>query len=247
MTNSRPVLYVFAASHFCEKAMWGLDAAGVAYERRCWAPGLHVLLARRLGASRSTVPILVTERSKLIQGSDKILDWSGLKGGDPEVERRAEEGLAVAGRRLIYSGTLSDSGGSSIRSALHEGIPVWQRVMAGLAWPAIRRGMIWKTAATPDAMTEAASDVERELAWLDGVVSRTPYVTGPVFGRADITVASFLAPLARPVEHPIYARLAYPEPLERLLRGWKERPSLEWARRVYREQRWKASCAAGRG
>jgi glutathione S-transferase len=58
----------------------------VAYVEERWAVGVHALLARRL-ASATTLPIL-DGGTEIIQGSDRILDWTGLKGGNPEIEER---------------------------------------------------------------------------------------------------------------------------------------------------------------
>ncbi len=75
MATRQPVLYVFAISHFCEKARWALDHLGIAYELRYLAPGEHAELAKKLGAPKSSVPFLDTN-GKLIQGSSAIISWA---------------------------------------------------------------------------------------------------------------------------------------------------------------------------
>jgi len=52
-------LLTISLSHFCEKACWGLDRAGVAYTERGYAPALHRAAVMRRGSS--TVPVLVRE------------------------------------------------------------------------------------------------------------------------------------------------------------------------------------------
>ena len=62
-------------------------------------------------------------------------------------------------------------------------------------------------------------------------------LVGDRFGRADITAASLLAPLAPPGEHPVYRRGAMPAAVEDALTRWSARPSLRWVERTYAEHR----------
>ncbi|MCW3023116.1 MAG: Glutathione S-transferase family protein, partial [Conexibacter sp.] len=39
-TAARPILVTIPISHYCEKARWALDRAGVAYEERRHLPAL---------------------------------------------------------------------------------------------------------------------------------------------------------------------------------------------------------------
>ena len=76
-----PVLYVFAISHYCEKARWTLDYLGLDYTLRHLAPGAHRRLANKLGAPASTLPILVLgdeDGDKFIQGSSAIINWAEI-------------------------------------------------------------------------------------------------------------------------------------------------------------------------
>ena len=57
-----PVLYVFAISHYCEKARWSLDHHGIAYRLTCLPPGGHRQTANKLGARHSSLPILDSTR-----------------------------------------------------------------------------------------------------------------------------------------------------------------------------------------
>ena len=52
-----PKLYEFPVSHYCEKIRWALDYKGIAYQRVCLVPVLHVPIM--LALSRQTqVPLL---------------------------------------------------------------------------------------------------------------------------------------------------------------------------------------------
>ncbi len=48
-----PRLITIPFSHFCEKARWSLDVAGVAYREEGHVPGLHRRAIRSLSSSTS--------------------------------------------------------------------------------------------------------------------------------------------------------------------------------------------------
>ena len=75
--SKRPDLYVFAISHYCEKARWALDFLGVDYRLRHLAPGPHVQAAKELGAPETGLPFLVHE-GQVVQGSGAIIDWADV-------------------------------------------------------------------------------------------------------------------------------------------------------------------------
>jgi glutathione S-transferase len=52
-------LVTIPISHYCEKARWGLERAGLAYREEPHVQGVHRLYARRAGGAM-TVPVLVT-------------------------------------------------------------------------------------------------------------------------------------------------------------------------------------------
>ena len=63
----KPVLYLFGISHYCEKARWALEYLDVDFDISHVAPGLHIALAKKLGAPGSSLPILVAD-GQLVQG-----------------------------------------------------------------------------------------------------------------------------------------------------------------------------------
>lgn len=70
-----PTRYVFAISHFCEKARWTLGYLGIDHELAQLGPGVHALWSRRRGLPATTLPVLDTG-DELIQGSAAIIDWA---------------------------------------------------------------------------------------------------------------------------------------------------------------------------
>jgi glutathione S-transferase len=101
--------------------------------------------------------------------------------------------------------------------------------------------MIKALDAGPARIPVLMARVEEELAWFDGVLNaRGRHLVGSAFGRADLTVASLLAPLARPPASPVhglYAGVVYPSIVEEALSQWSARPSLAWVQRTYAEYR----------
>lgn len=242
-------LYTFGPSHYCEKARWALDLAGPDYREVRWAPGPHLLAARRM-APKTSVPILRCADG-VIQGSDRIIDW--LEGTQQvpwsasatpleaeqilRIEQRADEGIGVAIRRLIYAMTLPNEGGRNARR-LFDGVIWWQRPLARLMWPATRQAIIKGLHAGAEDVTPARVSVEEELDHFDTLLGdQRRFLVGERFTRADIALASLLSPIARPPQHPVYPRTPASEVTRWLYEAYGERPSVRWTLQVYRDFR----------
>jgi glutathione S-transferase len=241
MGVARPRLIVLAPSHFCERARWALDHAGIGYGEIRWAPGLHVPLARRI-ARHSFLPIFDTGNA-VVQGSDRILDWIGTPGGDKTIERRFEAVVGPLVRQYLYAATLGNSE-SGIRTALFHGLSVPHRWAAHLLWPATRRLMIAGINARAELLPSLETRLAAELDWLDRHVAGRAHLAGDSLGRADITAASLLAPLLRgPAVNPLYDRVRLPDCIEATLAQWAHRPSLAWVRGLYAHHRGRANIS----
>lgn len=120
-------LITIPISHYCEKARWALDRAGIAYREERHVQLVHRVAARRAGGG-STVPVLVTDGGVLGE-SQAILTWvdqrtpagrqlfpaesrSAARADVDALCRRFDEQLGPTGRRLIYVHVLEgDSNG----------------------------------------------------------------------------------------------------------------------------------------
>ncbi len=250
MLMSKPVLYVFAISHYCEKACWALDYLDIDYEISHVAPGLHRLIAKKLGAPGSSLPMLVAD-GQLVQGSAEIIDWADAAASTDskrltpnhareeclELEKRLDDVVGVHTRRYYYSEALVDHP-ETVRPIFTRDLPILQKLLVGGTWGLVRKLMIDRM----DLGTEQGQDskriVEGELSWLDGLLSNgRHFLTGDQFSRADLTAASLLAPLAAPKEHPTYADLRLPPRLAADLVNWENRPSINWVRQIYGQYR----------
>jgi glutathione S-transferase len=66
-------LITIPISHYCEKARWGLERAGLPYREEPHVQGIHRIAARRAGGG-ATVPVLVTPEGAIGESAD-ILAW----------------------------------------------------------------------------------------------------------------------------------------------------------------------------
>jgi len=111
-----PLLVTIGPSHYCEKARWALERAGIVYEEEPHAPLLHWAYTLPRAKTR-TVPLLLVEGEAPITDSTDILRYADracrpderLFPDDPallpDVERlesRFDEELGPAARRLAY-------------------------------------------------------------------------------------------------------------------------------------------------
>jgi glutathione S-transferase len=243
---AKPVLYVFSISHYCEKARWALDYLDIDYEISHIAPGRHIPIARKLGAPRSSVPILVTQE-QLVQGSAEIISWADTAASVTskrltptsnreacfELEKRLDDVIGVHLRRYYYSEALVDHP-QTVRPLFTNDLTFPRKMLFRGTWRAVRRSMIKRMDLGHEQGQDSKRIVEGELSWLDGLLSDgRQFLVGNQFSRADITAASLLAPLATPRQHPTYTDLRLPPNLAADLASWEQRPSINWVRETY--------------
>ncbi len=240
-----PKLITFGISHFCEKARWALDWHGIAYEEISWAPGLHQVLAKRYGAKATTLPILL-DGEDVIQGSGAIIDWAEQRAGHsarslaaegaPDIERRADEVLGVHVRRLAYAEMLPQS--PYLATELFRNLSSSHHAIGSLMWPVTRRIIMRMYEITPTAASESRSKLEGELDRLESTLDDgRRYLSGDRFSRADLTVASLLAPFARPPEMPTFHHMSVPDTYMADVERWHDRPAMYWVRKQYQMHR----------
>lgn len=248
-----PLLYVFGISHYCEKARWALDYLQVPYLLRVVAPGVHIAVARKLGAPRSSVPILVAGETT-IQGSVGIIDWAQSVASGPQtltpqvdqatstaIEQRLDDLLGVHVRRCYYSEALLKHP-NTVKPLFTSGISTGQKLLLNVTWPMLRKVMA-RTMDLGEAQGhESARLVEAELDWLDELLGDgRPYLAAAAsdgqFSRLDVTAASLLAPIALPPEHPTYGNMVLPPGISQLVENWQDRPIIRWVRDMYARHR----------
>ncbi|MCE9571745.1 MAG: glutathione S-transferase family protein [Deltaproteobacteria bacterium] len=208
-------------SHFCEKARWALERAGVPFREDGYLPMLQTVAAWRAGGKR-TVPVLVTDGGAVDDSTD-ILRWCDEHGNAPplfpggalgrevaELEEGFDKSLGPATRRVAYHLLLPMPGAAKL---LAEKAPArWQGRLMRAAYPLARAAM------TRGLRLDDAS-AERSLRRVDEIFADVGalladgrrYLAGDRFTAADLTFAALAAPLIIP---PQYA--AYLPPLDRM-------------------------------
>ncbi|MDI9244165.1 glutathione S-transferase family protein [Marinobacter sp. CHS3-4] len=241
-------LYQFAISHFCEKARWALDFKGLNYQSIMLLPGQHVGTMKKLGADKSSVPVLVHD-GQGIQGSARILDYLDetfperpLTPSDPTArekaidwERRMDEELGPAVRCYAYHYFLQRP--KLVTPLLTAGTPFYNRFLVRLAFSRVDE-IMRKWMKINDKTADAARQtMERYLTELTQAYEASPWLAGDSFSRADLTAAAFFAPLFQPPQYPVPWPDAkrIPEPVRNWLDEWK--PQLQKIEAIYTANR----------
>ncbi|MDB4958892.1 MAG: Glutathione S-transferase family protein [Myxococcales bacterium] len=236
-------------SHYCEKARWALDRAGIAFEEDGHLPMLHYLATFLAGAKR-TVPVVV-DGNTVLTDSTEIIAWAdqhepgSLLPKDPktravalELEDDFDRNLGPATRRWGYFQLMPQPATQQRILAKH--VPRWEvialRFTKPLAFGMLKRGL-----------NITAEGAERSRAKIDDTLDRVgalladgrTYLAGDQFSVADLAFASLVAPVTRPEGHPMQ------EPALELFSGaareqvdrWRSSPAGTFAQRMYADHR----------
>jgi glutathione S-transferase len=220
-------LVTIPISHYCEKARWALERAGLTYREERHVQGAHLLASKRAGG-HGTTPVLITEHGTFA-GSEWIVRYADLHldprdrlfTGGPAVEalaRRLDAGLGPDGRRLIYAHMLPRP--ELMLAYNNQGVPAWEAKALTALYAVARR---W--ARRRLEIRGLDSDRAKVLTEFDAIAARLadgrPYLTGERFTAADLTFASLAAAVVLPPEYGV--PLPQPEDLPGPVRAEVER------------------------
>ena len=245
-------LVTIPISHYCEKARWALDRAGIAYREERHVQIVHRVASRRAGGG-GTVPVLVAPEGVFAQSAD-ILAYADrhaepgarLYPEEPGCAPRSIAARARLRRRPRPRGPALDVLPLLPRNATSgvayncAGVPAWERrafpVMLGAMSGYIRHLF----AIGPETGTQAGAAVQRTF---DAVAARLDdgrrYLCGEAFTAADLAFAALAAPAIVPPEYGV----ALPQPDELPpdmaagVRTFRAHPAGAFACRLFREQR----------
>jgi glutathione S-transferase len=244
-------LVTIPISHYCEKARWALERAGIPYREERHVQGVHRIAARRAGGGR-TVPVLVTPDGALGE-SEEILLWvddrtppeQRLFPADPgeraevmQLSRRLDERLGPTGRRLMYVHMLAQP--KLMLTFNNQGVPRWEDRLMRTGWPVIVRWARRELGITPGIEVDDEAAVWEEFDRVAGLLSDgREYLCGDSFGAADLTFAALSAPLVVP---PVYGvPLPQPETLPphtaTLVQRARDHPAGRYALKLFAERR----------
>jgi len=241
-----PRLITIAFSHYCEKARWALDRAGVTYEEEAHLPGMHYRPVKRAGGAR-TVPVLVAGR-EVVQDSTDIVAWADKRRpGSMIPVAGAEDALGIeddldthfgpATRRWAYHQLLPNRAADRY---VIEGAPGWEATAFKVTRPLIvlmlRRGLKIDEA----GVARSLEKIEQTFTRVDELLAGgRRYLAAEPFTVADLTFAALAAPIFMPPEHPnmrLPLELFPPAARDQIAR-WRERPAGQYGLRLYATER----------
>ncbi len=244
-------LITIPISHYCEKARWALDRAGLAYREERHVQGIHRIAARRAGGG-ITVPVLVTP-DEVLGESEDILDWADQRvPGERRLFpreahareearrlcRRFDSELGPRGRRLMYVHMLAQR--DLAMGFNNQGVPRWEDRAIRWGWPLAAGFVRRELDIRPGIEAEDEPVIWRELDFVADALARGgPYLFGEHFGAADLTFAALSAPLIVPPDYGV--PLPQPDVLPRataaLVQRAREHPAGAFALKLFAEHR----------
>jgi glutathione S-transferase len=252
IANGSPcILITIPISHYCEKARWALDRAGIKYVERPHLQLIHRVAVRRAGGG-TTAPVLVCGDRVLADSSD-ILNAADartpedrrLYPSDPSgaaevraLQHEFDTRLGPQGRRWMYNG-LRGRRDIAIAYAC-TGVPTWERRVLPLAYPIVARVIDRVLDVTPATAARAEAEV-REI--FDGLAERLadgrPYLCGERFTAADLTFASLAASVLMPPEYgvPLPQPDELPTAMAAVVRELRGHPAGAHALAMFRSER----------
>jgi glutathione S-transferase len=256
MDESSRVLITIPISHYCEKARWALDRAGVEYEEKAHLQLLHWIAVRRAGGGK-TAPVLVcgdrvfAESAAILEEADRLAPAERrLFPEDPlaaaetrRLQSDFDERLGPHGRRWMYD---SMRGHRELAVAYNcAGVPAWQRRLFPLVYSPAMRVIDRYLEITPASTAESLATVRGvfdEVA--ERLSDRRPYLCGERFGAADLTFAALAAAVLMPPEYgvPLPQPEDLPAPMAATVRELREHAAGAFALRMFREERRPASA-----
>ncbi len=238
-------LYQFPISHYCEKARWALEYKNIEYKKVNLLPGLHAKKARNL-CSSSSLPILVhnnkaiNESSEIISYLDHMFPMNSLTPTDPHLkqetlkwEKFADEMIGPDVRCICYH-TLLDHPDIIIPYFTNEG-PWYGKLYMNVTYPKLSQKMK-NLMKLDDAEVEASQNrLSQTIQTIIAHIHGRSFFVGDAFSRADLAVASLLAPLCKTKKYGIEWPEEYPEPLASTVSEYNN--SLDWVHRIYKQFR----------
>jgi glutathione S-transferase len=251
-------LITIPISHYCEKARWALERAGLVYEEERHVQGVHRVVARRAGGG-ATVPVLVApegvfpESEQIVAYADDSLPEAqrlfpaepALRAEVESLSRWLDEGLGPDGRRLMYAHMLEQR--RLMLKVNCQGVPSWERLTMTALWPLAVRFGKRELGIGP---TSAEDDERRVREAFDAVAERLGdgrrYLCGDRFTAADLTFAALSASVLVPPEYgvPLPQPKVLPAETASAVRAFRAHPAGEYALRLFREERRRSANAA---
>jgi glutathione S-transferase len=204
-------LVTIPISHYCEKARWALERAGIPYREERHVQGIHRFAAKRAGGG-ITVPVLVTPDGAIGE-SQEILAWGDARTPpehrlfpqEPHARHevddlceRLDRDLGPRGRRLMYVHMLAQR--ELAMRFNNQGVPTWEDRAIRHGWPFFARLIERVLEIRPGIEVQDEAAVWREFDHVAELLADgRPFLCGERFGAADLTFAALSASIVMPL------------------------------------------------
>lgn len=243
-------LITIPMSHYCEKARWALERAGIEYQEDAHLQVFHYL-AVKPHSDLGMVPVLVTEKASVCESSNilKRVDQflppeqrlypEGQLAEVQALEQRFDQQLGVETRRWAYH-HWKKAGLLNVLEIASQGTPKWQRLLAPLLFPfmLVYVGRILSVSA--DNVNTGVGIIQQEFDYVASLLSDgRPYLCGEKFTAADLSFACMAAPVVLPTEYgirlPTYSQA--PEAAKPDIRRFTAHPAGQFALSLFAQTR----------
>ncbi len=243
----RPVLWHLAMSRFNAKGRWALDYKQVPHTRRAVMPGVHVLVAKRLGGGETFPVMTIGDRvypdsTDIIAALEALQPDPPLYPEDPALRKRALEledefdrELGPAVRRLGYQHILESA--DTAATFLSTGGPPLRRTILKAAFRPLS-ALMREAFQIPDRDDpRSLATMEHYLEMIDALSAETGFLVGDRFSIADLTAAALLGIAVCPDLVPGPGLPPLPETLLEIRGPAEDRPGGAWVQEMYRAHR----------
>ncbi len=211
VTNN--VLVTIPISHYCEKARWALDRAGIAYVEQAHIQAIHRFATRRAGGGL-TAPVLICADGAIADSTD-ILAWVDAQSSPLRALYPKSPGRAAVVRGL--EDHFNTSLGPQSRCWLYQqlrgrrdlaldygcaGVPAWERMTLRLGYPALIAIVAHVLDVTPTTGLRSEHEVRAVFDAVGEYLSDgRRYICGEEFTAADLTFSALAAPMLMPASY----------------------------------------------
>jgi glutathione S-transferase len=249
--DNERILVTIPISHYCEKARWALDRAGLDYTEKRHVQLVHWAAVKRAGGGM-TAPVLRT-REGVYDESPAILRYAdehapavaplypageAARADVVALEQRFDTVLGPEGRRWLYHQVFRDA--KHFAPWNLTGVPRWERRMFPFVLaPAklvIRRylGVSEQSALAAVRRVDEEFDAVAEL-----LADGRRYLVGGHFSAADLAFAALAAPCIVPLQYgtPLPQPEQMPADMAAAIERWRAHPAGRFALRLFGEER----------
>jgi len=244
-------LITIPPSHYCEKARWALEHAGIAYREEGHPPLLHRLAAKFAGGGHTT-PILVAGKKVLSDSTDilQFIDVEHAEGWRPyptdsqlrveaeELEEVFNTRLGPHTRRIAYYHLLQHN--ELFLASVLAGVGGFERTLFRALAPLIKKLMRVSMRIDDEGAERSVGHVQNVFETVGELLADgRSYLVGKKFGAADLTFAALAAPVLLPRSYgsPLPSLGEVPAELLAQVEDFRSSPAGDFALRIYRDHR----------